>query len=88
MANGQTVFHGAIAGKSEWLGMVAYLYEDNDGKIGDWLGCYEFCDTGGTQGIKNGYVIDVYQDTLEDCQEFMAQTNGKVFIQIFDNAKG
>lgn len=87
MANGREVFEGAIAGKEEWMGKVAYIYKDDDGKIGDWLGCFEFCDTGGTKGLNNGSVIDVYRNDYDRCVEWMADTKGKVWIQIFD-AKG
>lgn len=61
---------GIIAGKKEWQGCVAALYEVNeDGSIGDFIGYFEVLDTG--YGIKSdaggsiqlGESIDVWQES-------------------------
>jgi hypothetical protein len=46
MASGQQTRYGAIAGRKEWIGKVAALYRIEDGKIGEFLGYFEFLDTG------------------------------------------
>ncbi len=90
-ADGSKVREGIVAGKREWLGYTCIMYENNDGKIGDLIGIYEFKDTGAgidTDGdgkgdtIKNGKSVDVYRDSLEDCYEWVRQYGDYVFIQI------
>lgn len=91
MASGQQTRIGVCAGKKEWLGKRAYIYQRlPDGSIGDYLSDYEILDTGGTEGLKNGTVIDVWRPTLEDCQEFMDIVyedgcQGKVYIFIMED---
>ena len=36
---------GMAAGKYEWLGLTAAIYEDNNGETGDFLGYFEITDT-------------------------------------------
>lgn len=69
-ASGQHTRDGIIAGKREWTGCAAALYDVNeDGSIGDFIGYYEVLDTGAgidTDGdglgdsIINGQSIDVW----------------------------
>ena len=47
--------YGICAGKDEWLGKIIAVYENNNGKIGKYLGHYVCEDTGG-QAIKSGKV--------------------------------
>ena len=60
-----------------------------DGSIGDYIGMWECLDTGGTDGLKNGTVVDVWQQDLESCQDFMDMVyedgcQGEVYIQVIE----
>ena len=91
---GDKVREGICGGCKDYIGKTIVLYQrlPND-EVGRILGIYECLDTGtGTEGFQQGRVIDVYQPTLEECQDFMNLIyedgcQGRVFIQIFD-AKG
>lgn len=88
-ASGAHVREGIVAGKREWMGKVAILY-DLDMNL---IGYYEFLDTGAgidTDGdgkgdsIKNGKSIDVYRDTLSRCYEWVGQYGDYIFMEIID----
>lgn len=79
-ATGCKVRQGIIAGKPEWFGKVAAVYECDNGNIGQFIGYYECLDTGG-EAIKNGKVIDIYNPSYEWCLQFGRQ---KVFIHLID----
>ena len=90
-ADGSKVKEGIVAGKKEWLGYTCLIYENNNGKIGNLIGIYEFKDTGAgidTDGdgigdsIKKGKSIDVYRDSLDRCYEWIDQYGDFVFVQI------
>ena len=60
-----------------------------DNSLGDYIGTYECLDTGGTDGLKNGTVIDVWQPNSEAVQEFMNTVyendcQGKIYIQVIE----
>lgn len=74
-ANGSKVHTGGCACNPH-LGDVAIVYT-LDGK---YLGIYECNDTGGTQGLQNGTVIDVYRKNLTMCETWMKITGGKVYV--------
>ena len=75
-ASGQYVRYGVIAGRPEWRGRVAMLWDiDEEGNIGEFIGYFEVLDTGSgidTDGdrygdsIKNGTSIDVWTDHPQD----------------------
>lgn len=75
--NGSKVHEGGCAASKEHLGDVAIVYTLD----GTFLGYYECNDTGGTEGLNNGYVIDVYRKNLTRCQMFMKVTKGKVLVK-------
>ena len=88
-ASGEHVREGIVAGKREWLGKVAILYDLNMNIIG----IYEFKDTGAgidTDGdgkgdsIKKGKSIDVYRDTLDECYEWIRTYGDYVLMMIVD----
>lgn len=88
-ASGERVREGILAGKREWIGKVAILYDMNMNIIG----YYEFKDTGAgidTDGdgkgdsIKKGKSIDVYRDTLEGCREWIKTYGDYIMIQIVE----
>ena len=92
-ASGVPVRSGICAVKREWMGLTAVVYACNpDGSIGDLLGYWECLDTGfggdadgdGVGSIEAGKVIDMYFPTLEECQAWMEQTGGKVYVQLID----
>lgn len=92
-ASGEPVREGIIAGKREWMGKTAILYDMNMNVIG----VFEFKDTGAgidTDGdgkgdsIKNGKSIDVYRDTLARCKEWIKTYSDYVFLQIIEGAEG
>lgn len=82
-ASGDEVREGIIAGRKEWLGMTALLYDTDM----NFIGFYEFKDCGGAKGLKNGTVIDVFREDKVDCREWVAQYGDHVYMQIVD-AKG
>lgn len=80
-ASGQYVRDGIIAGKAEWMGSVAVLWEVNeDGTIGDFIGFYEFLDTGG-EYIQNGERVDVW---TSDPDGWVQEHGDYVYMQIIE----
>ena len=92
-ASGTPVRKGICAVKREWMGLTAVVYEcKEDGSQGELLGFWECLDTGfggdadgdGIGSIESGKVIDMYFPTPEECQAWMEQTGGKVYVQLID----
>lgn len=90
-ADGSRVREGIVAGKKDWLGCACVIYENDNGKVGDLIGVYEFKDTGNgidTDGdgvgdtIQTGSSIDVYRDSLERCYAWIGDYGDYVYIQI------
>lgn len=92
-ASGEVTRNGICAGKKEWIGKTIILYQRlPDNSVGEMIGMYECLDTGGTDGIREGRVIDVWCPDIDSCQEFMNRIyedgcEGRCYIQIVD-AKG
>jgi 3D (Asp-Asp-Asp) domain-containing protein len=93
MASGQQTRMGAIAGRKEWLGKVAALYRIEDGKIGTFLGYYEFLDTGAGMDsdgdgygdtIRTGNSVDVWMPSIEDARGWIRDNGDYVWMQIID----
>lgn len=88
--SGQYTRHGICAGKKEWLGKTAIIYQRlPDGSIGDLIGIYEILDTGGTTGLKTGKVLDIWTDNMDEAQEFMNLVyedgcKGHVYFYVID----
>jgi len=86
-----TVEGRTLAGKTEWIGCVAALYEMNDdGTIGEFIGYREVEDTGygvasinvpGKGTIQTGETVDIF---IEDRQEAIQYGERKIYIQIID----
>lgn len=74
-ANGGTTRKGICACNTH-LGDMAIIYSVN----GDFLGMYEVTDTGSTDGLTQGRVIDVWFDTYEECEEWMRTTEGRCYV--------
>ena len=66
---GEIPRYGICAGKPEWYGKIIALYESNNGKIGEFIGYFECLDTG-SERIKNGEVIDIFNPSREWCLQF------------------
>ena len=97
--NGNLTFSGkptvegrTLAGKEEWIGCVAALYEMNDdGSIGKFIGYREFEGTGygvdselfpGMGTIESGETVDIYWG--EDRDGALEWGIRKIWIQIID----
>ena len=76
-ATGVPVHYGCMAVSKEHLGDCAFLYTID----GQYIDLFEGNDQGGTDAIRNGYVVDVYFPTYEECKEFMALTGGVAYIK-------
>lgn len=89
-ASGEQTRDGICAAKREWLGKDIYIYQKlPGGEIGKFIGKYECRDTGGTNGLKTGKVIDIWRPDLESCQEFMNLVyedgcKGRIYIRVED----
>ena len=93
-ASGHQTRDGIVAGKRDYLGKIAALYRYNaDGSIGEFIGYYEFLDTGAgidTDGdgkgdsIKNGTSIDVYKHTLIEAKNWITEYGDYVYMKIID----
>ena len=75
-ATGGTTRRG-IAACNTHVGDIAVIFS-TDGK---YLGIYEITDTGGTEGLQRGTVIDVWKCNYTQCKSWMKLTNGKVYVQ-------
>lgn len=84
-ASGKPTVEGlTIAGAREWLGCAAVLYEvDEDGSIGDYIGTYQFTDTGwGIDGdILRGETVDIFLESEDECWEWGRH---RVYVQVID----
>ena len=76
-ANGSKVHYGGCASSAEHMGDIAILYTID----GEYIGQFEVNDAGGTDAIRNGWVIDVYHPTYQECKDYMALTRGKVYVK-------
>lgn len=91
-AGGQQTRPGIIAGKREWIGCAAALYDVNDdGSIGDFIGYYEVLDTGtgiDTDGdgygdsIINGTSIDVWVPNDEAVREWQQDHGDYIYLYL------
>ena len=91
-ASGIQTRNGIIAGRKEWLGMAAVLYEvKEDGTLGDFIGYYEFCDTGAGidtdddgigDTIESGNSVDVWQPNMESARAWIKEHGDYVYMQI------
>lgn len=91
-ASGQKTRPHTAAGPREWLGCVGALYQvKEDGTMGDFIGYYEFTDTGAgidTDGdgkgdtIINGESIDVWEPDIEMAQEWIDINGDYCYLQL------
>ena len=83
-ASGEKVREGIIAASKDHMGDCAMVYLMD----GTFLGYYECLDTGGSRGIKNGYVIDVWTPNLSKAKELMAITRGECYVEWIKRPEG
>ena len=93
-ASGAHTKVGIIAGRKDDLGKVAAIYSiAEDGSIGEFLGYYEFKDTGAGMDsdgdgvgdtIRTGKSVDVFQNTLQDAKAWVKEYGDYVYIVIID----
>ena len=69
-----------IAACNPHLGKCAYIYTMD----GEFLDLVEITDTGSTDGLNAGTVIDVWFDTYEECVEWMVKTEGRCKVLFVD----
>ena len=88
--SGKQTRKGIAACNKKYLGMTALVYQrlPND-EVGELIGIYEIEDTGETEGLKNGNVIDIWCPDLDACQEFMNRVyedkcHGRVWVEIVE----
>lgn len=92
-ADGSDTIEGVtIAGKKEWLGCMAALYEiKEDGEIGEFIGYRQFTDTGygkdstlypGMGTIETGETVDIYWG--EDRTGAFQYGERKIYIQVIE----
>lgn len=85
-------YYGIAAGREEWLGYVCELNRVNpDGSIGEFIGYFEFKDTGAGMDsdgdgkgdtIKNGTSIDVWVETRADAYAWVGEYGDYVYIKL------
>ena len=68
--------HVGCAACNPRLGYVGVIYSLD----GEYLMTVEVNDTGNTQGLQNGSVIDCYFPTYEECKAWMAKTGGRIKV--------
>lgn len=92
--SGHYTHDGVIAGRKEDLGKVAALYAvAEDGSIGEFIGYFDFYDTGAgidTDGdgkgdsIKKGKSVDVFRDDMKAAKKWIKTYGDYVYMQIID----
>lgn len=92
MASGQQTRPYVMAGKREWIGCVAALYDINpDGSMGEFIGYFEILDTGSgidTDGdgkgdsIASGQSVDVWMPSMADAKAWIESHGDYVFIKL------
>ena len=91
-ASGQQTRKGIIAGRREWMGCTAALYDVNeDGSIGDFIGYFEVLDTGAGidsdgdgygDSIINGTSIDVWVPDDAAVREWQQAHGDHVYMKL------
>lgn len=82
--------YGTAGACKELIGKTAVIYQRLPGnEIGEFIGIFEIEDTGTTEGVVNGWVIDIWCPDVKECQEFMNRVyedgcGGKVFVQVLE----
>lgn len=82
-ANGKKPFYGTVAGPRDWFGCAVAIYQMNEaGGCGDFIGWFEVNDTGPNDLLLSGRAIDLWQESLEDANDWVSQYGDYVYIQL------
>lgn len=81
--SGQEPYVGGCAVNKEHLGQTAMLFDADFRFIGYW----EVNDIGGNSLLRQGKAVDIFQETLEDAQEFIRENGDRGYV-IFIDADG
>ena len=79
-ASGKAVNTSCASVNRERMGMCAIVYTTE----GSFIGNLDCCDTGSANGIVTGKVIDVYRPTYQQCKNYMALTQGWVWVKFIE----
>lgn len=71
---------GICAGAEQWLGYLAVVYDKDMNFIGYW----EVLDTGSHERLTSGKSIDIWQPTLEQCNEWIDTYGDYCYVQLID----
>ncbi len=88
--SGEHTRPGICAMRKEEIGKTAIVYQRLPGnEVGEIIGIFEVKDTGQTEGLLNGNVIDCWYPDMDACQAFMNRVyedgcQGKVFVQLVE----
>ena len=93
-ASGHYTRKGIISGRKCDIGRVAAIYQiGEDGQIGEFIGYFEFLDTGAGMDsdgdgkgdtIKKGLSVDVFKDTYKEAKEWISEYGDYVYIKYID----
>jgi hypothetical protein len=75
MKNGEETREGVCAYRPQDIGKVAVVYNEDM----ELIGTFEICDTG-KKSIRDGYVLDIWQEEEKDCYELTQDG----FVQVLD----
>ena len=81
--SGQMPYVGGCAANKEHMGQTAMVFDAEY----RFLGFYEVNDIGGNSLLKQGKALDIYQETLEDAQNFIRENGDHGFV-IWLDAEG
>lgn len=82
-ATGKTPHYGIIAGPREWFGCAVAVYSVNEhGGKGDFIGWFEIDDTGPNEALEAGKAIDLWQESLEDANDWVKSYGDYVYIEL------
>lgn len=95
-SNGKMPREGICAYQPRYIDWTAIVYKDNKGKPGEIIGFFEIYDTGygtetnlinpktgGNYGtIQLGESIDIFQESLDKCYEFIGDFGDSCFVQL------
>ena len=95
-ASGEMPSEGGCAFQAKYMGYKAVIYENDAGMPGKLIGIYNINDTGygkatskinpdtgkpyGT--IQLGYTVDIFQESIADCKEFINQHGDSCYIRL------
>lgn len=88
---GTPVRYGVIASTREHLGDAALIWAYDDTKPnnqGEFIGIFRCEDIGGTKAINNGWVIDMWVESMQHVKYMTLRTGGKVVVQYVEDMEG